>query len=126
LFKLEQHILKLKIRYFSLSELLIKKDNFLPISYLNNLLEKINKVIENYNRLPIFVSEGDSNKKLETIYNNRYLNFCYDHLKRSKNNLLIFGSSLSNNDKHIIDAINNNKRKKVYYSIYISPEKKFR
>ena len=54
----------------------------------------------------MFISEGSANEKLSSIKKNEYLSFCYDSLRKSENQLEIYGHSLNSQvDGHIIDAI---------------------
>lgn len=58
---------------------------------------------------PLFVAEGDSDKKMEQINQSSYLSYCYGKLCRIGSNVVIYGSSLGDNDKHILDAIAENR-----------------
>ena len=80
------------------------------------LIELVKKEIKN-GQFPNFVAEGHSTKKLETIYSNRYLAYCFDKLISSDRPIVVFGHSLSEFDKHILEALKKNNRK-VFYSIY--------
>jgi hypothetical protein len=73
------------------------------------LIEQIENSI-NHNMIPLFVCEGLSRQKLETIHDSYYLQFAFDKLKSSNNKLVIFGCSLSSSDDHIVKAINSNIR----------------
>lgn len=57
-------------------------------------------------RMPLFVSEGTSQEKEKTIEQSVYLGDCLKSLEVSGSKLVIFGSSLSYQDQHIINAIN--------------------
>ncbi len=83
---------------------------------LSEMIKEANK----YNNEPIFVLDGESKDKSAKIGNNEYLNFCYNKFKKMSDNLIIYGCSLSNQDKHIIDAINNSQISNIYYGIYTS------
>jgi hypothetical protein len=69
------------------------------------LISTIGKEI-NSGRMPLFVSEGTSKEKEKTIEQSEYLSDCFKSLEESENKLVIYGSSLSSQDQHIIDAIN--------------------
>ncbi|EDP7223918.1 DUF4917 family protein [Campylobacter jejuni] len=72
------------------------------------ILEQIIEQIDNKN-YPVCVLGGDSNKKLEQILKNKYLQFCLEQLKTIEcDNLVIFGTKLKENDEHIREAINSN------------------
>jgi hypothetical protein len=78
----------------------------------------------NDNKYPLFISEGSSEKKLEAIRLNPYLNFCFEKLQKNENeNIVVYGSSLSEQDEHIINAINSN-YKNIAISIYSYDKKK--
>src|SRR6185437_13917362 len=65
---------------------------------------------ENYtpasSKLPLFVIEGSSKAKLQTIWRSPYLSFCLDSLRDDQVNTVVFGHSLGEQDKHIIAALN--------------------
>ncbi len=73
------------------------------------LMEAIGKIIRE-GEIPLFVSEGTPEQKREAIGRSGYLRFALEKLEDSTNSLVIFGSSLSDPDKHIVDAINRNTR----------------
>jgi hypothetical protein len=77
---------------------------------------------ENYpprsSKLPLFVSEGSSKAKLQTIGRSPYLSFCLDSLRDDQENTVVFGHSLGEEDKHIIAALNKGAPRKVAVSIY--------
>jgi len=77
---------------------------------------------------PIFVSEGTSEQKQAKIIHNAYLNHCYKSLSsiggtKVPSNLIIFGTLLKTNDKHIRDAILNSKLKNIYFGIASEEDK---
>lgn len=73
------------------------------------LMEVIGNTIRE-GRMPLFVSEGTPEQKKESIGRSSYLRFALKKLEESDNSLVIFGTSLSEPDKHIINAINSNQR----------------
>jgi hypothetical protein len=73
---------------------------------INNLLENISNRMEK-KEYPIFVTAGNSKEKLNHIMHNKYLTACFDNLSQIKGSLITFGFSFSENDTHIIEAINN-------------------
>ena len=79
----------------------------------NRIDSRIKK--DNY---PVFVTAGDSSQKMQQIMHNGYLAYCYNHLKIIRGSLVTLGFSFGENDKHIIDAINE-AGKKGLNSIYI-------
>jgi hypothetical protein len=81
----------------------------LKIKRPNNgwLLDSITNEIEKDN-YPLFISEGKSETKVKAIQSNRYLSFCLDRFKNcSDKTLIVFGQSLSEQDSHIVEAIDN-------------------
>ncbi|KJD28141.1 hypothetical protein TM45_04990 [Campylobacter jejuni subsp. jejuni] len=83
------------------------------------ILEQIIEQIDNKN-YPVCVLGGDSNKKLEQILKNKYLQFCLEQLKTIEcDNLVIFGTKLKENDEHIREAINSNHNIKNIFFRYI-------
>lgn len=67
---------------------------------------------------PLFVSEPSSDKKLERILHNPYLNYCYSALRKLKGTLFIYGHSMDENDCHIFDQIQNSQVTRIFVSIY--------
>lgn len=68
---------------------------------------------------PLYVSEGSYEGKQKQIENNHYLSFCYNSLKELSGDLTIFGLDLStDNDRHIIEAINASEIKNIAYGIF--------
>ena len=57
-------------------------------------------------RQPLFVSEGTPTQKLSTIGASEYLRYCYDELYDDRHDTVVFGHSLSEQDKHIVEALN--------------------
>ena len=70
-------------------------------------------------KTPLFVSESDSDKKLRAIRRSNYLNTVYSNeLSRIKDNLVIYGWSIADQDKHILDALGKGNIKKLAISVY--------
>ena len=84
-------------------------------SAFNEILEEI---IEDESEELIVVFR--SNNKLELIEQNDYLKNSFEKLGQIEGDLVIFGSSLDNNDKHIFNSINMNEKIR---NIYISTNK---
>ena len=57
---------------------------------------------------PLFVAEGDSDKKLEQIQRSGYLSYCLGKLERIEQSLVIYGLSLGDNDQHIANVLADN------------------
>lgn len=69
------------------------------------LLQNISARMEK-KQYPIFVTAGNAKEKLNHIMHNKYLSYCYDRLCEIKGSLITFGFNFSENDDHIIEAIN--------------------
>ncbi|MCB0745326.1 MAG: DUF4917 family protein [Ignavibacteriae bacterium] len=75
------------------------------LSRVTNLLEDIRESFD-LGQTPLFVSEGTSEDKLNTINKSSYLCYCLDKFQNDINNLVIAGHSLSPKyDNHLIDAL---------------------
>jgi hypothetical protein len=61
--------------------------------------------------VPVFVSEGKAKLKEDTISKSIYMSFCRSAFKASRNFLVIYGFSFSDYDEHLINDLNENKRK---------------
>ena len=102
----------------SINTLKIKRDE-------NWLIEVITKEITSDN-YPLFISEGTHEMKLKAIQSNNYLSYCFRHLKENKSKkMVVFGQSLSNQDLHIVQAIDNS-YEKIAYGIRITENKKLK
>lgn len=91
------------------------------ISTGNTILSDIERVIRK-KKLPLFVAEGTSKKKLSKINSNPYLKHGLDILKKQSAPIFIFGHSADPNDKHIYDAIFHGKTEKVYFCVFDPPK----
>ena len=100
------------MHYFDDGDEIIKK------TYVNtdiNLIEQVRKSLDS-NIYPIFISEGDSEQKKTKIIHSAYLNHCYKSLRAISGDIVIFGASLKDNDKHILDAVLESHVKRIYYA----------
>lgn len=70
--------------------------------------------------LPLFITEGTSDYKLNKIESNSYLNFCYTELSKIKDGLVVIGQGLDPiYDQHLVDSIIENENLEyVAISIY--------
>ena len=93
-------------------------DLILKLVRQNEDIELISLIAQTINKedsmFPLFVSEGSPEEKLKAINRSYYLQFALRNLKDSKNKSVIYGCSLSDSDKHIVDAINNYKKILLY------------
>jgi hypothetical protein len=56
-------------------------------------------------QLPLFVAEGDPDKKREQILHNGYLDYCFGKFSRIESPLVTFGFSFSPTDRHIVNGL---------------------
>lgn len=68
------------------------------------LMDVIAEEIQKDN-FPVFVSEGEAVDKVDSIYRSSYLRFSLRKLESTGKPLMIYGNSLSEVDKHIVDSI---------------------
>ena len=83
------------------------------------LYEKLGEIIDSEEKDLVCVFAETSEEKKENIEKNKYLKVCLEKLSSLTGCLVILGSSLSDNDRHIFEAIN----KSSISSIYISSTK---
>lgn len=102
----------------------IYKDN-------NYLLTNIKRRIDN-REYPVFVTAGDGRQKLEHIFHNPYLVYCYRKLSTITGSLVVFGFGFGKHDEHIIEAINKaakqdkrNRLWSIYIGIYADKDEKY-
>ncbi len=77
-------------------------------------------------RLPVYVAEGKSVRKLGKINGNDYLRFGLEKLKENPMPLFIFGHSADENDEHIYNSIFRSPCRQLYFGIYQPDEGKIR
>jgi hypothetical protein len=85
-----------------------------------NLLSLASNYTARSSRRPLFVSEGTSSAKARSIQRSPYLSFCLESLADDEDDTVIFGHSLSAQDKHILDAINTGPKRKIAVSVHPS------
>lgn len=78
------------------------------------LYEIIDEILDNESKDLICVFTNNS--KIEEINDSAYLKDSLDEMSNLKGNIVIIGSSLDENDKHIFDSINISEISKVYIS----------
>lgn len=70
-------------------------------------------------RYPLFVAEGNSEKKQQQIDDNHYLSHCLDEFRLIEGPLVVYGFSFDESDAHIATAIARNERvRRMYVSYY--------
>lgn len=66
---------------------------------------------------PVYVCEGRTEEKLGVIRRFEYLSYAFSELGRIEGDLFIFGHSLRDEDKHILDQIKNSRVKRLFVSV---------
>jgi Domain of unknown function (DUF4917) len=66
---------------------------------------------------PLLVTEGSDGDKLRAIEGNEYLSYALQTLSAVPLPVVVFGSSLSRHDQHLIDALNENPKRAVAISM---------
>lgn len=66
---------------------------------------------------PLLVTEGSARDKLQAIEGNDYLSHALDQLRELELPIVVFGSSLSPQDEHLIDALNEHPKRPVAVSL---------
>jgi hypothetical protein len=72
---------------------------------------------------PLLVTEGSSRDKLQAIEANEYLSHALDRLARCDLPMVVFGSSLSRQDEHLIAALNEHPSRPVAVSMRAGPKR---
>jgi hypothetical protein len=91
------------------------------------LVEQANEALT-ANLFPVFVAEGASDQKLTKIQHSAYLNhryksFCTEVGQHgARKALFIYGHSLAENDRHILDWIGSGRLAHVFISIFGDPD----
>lgn len=86
--------------------------------YHSGLLETILNYWEDERYTPLFVSEGEMKGKMFKIKSNQYLSVVFDEiLPEKKENLVIYGWGIGENDEHILGKLSESKLKKVAISV---------
>ncbi|MFV0321838.1 MAG: DUF4917 family protein [Alphaproteobacteria bacterium] len=80
------------------------------------LYQKLEDTINSEEKEIVCVFSGTSKEKIDSIQENSYLRHCYGKLSTLNGSLVIFGSSMAENDNHIFEQIN----KSMIDNIYIS------
>jgi hypothetical protein len=67
---------------------------------------------------PLLVTEGSARDKLRSIEANDYLSHALSRLRGLELPIVVFGSSLSPQDQHLVDALNENPKRPVAVALY--------
>ncbi len=85
---------------------------------LQNLLDQFGRPLDGDEQVrPLLVTEGSAQHKLLAIEGNDYLSDALDRLRRFRRPIVVFGSDLSEQDRHLVDALNRNPERPVAVSI---------
>lgn len=85
------------------------------------LIDQVNAALDR-DVYPLFVAEGTSEQKMERINHSMYLGKGYRSLTTLGHSLFLYGISLDNNDKHILDAIQKSNVKRLYVGLFGDPD----
>jgi hypothetical protein len=66
---------------------------------------------------PLLVTEGTSRDKLRAIESNAYLAHCLDRMREVELPFVVFGASLGEQDRHLLDALNEHPARAVAISM---------
>lgn len=80
------------------------------------LYHRLVKIVQEEEEEIVCVLTDVSARKKKYINRNNYLKKCFEKLSQLSGNVVILGSSLSDNDKHIFQTINRPSIKKIYIS----------
>ena len=85
----------------------------------STIIDDIAATIQRTRQLPLFVAEGTMIQKFKKINSVAYLRYCYKELKEIDREVFIFGHSVSNNDRHVYDAIFSSRRlNKLFFFVH--------
>ncbi len=65
----------------------------------------------------MLITEGSAQHKLQGIEGNDYLSHALDQLGKCDLPLVVFGSDLSEQDQHLVDALNRNPTRPIAVSV---------
>ncbi len=85
---------------------------------LETLLDQFGKPLDGDEQVrPLLITEGSAHHKLQGIEGNGYLSHVLDQLGKCDLPLVVFGSDLSEQDQHLVDALNRNPDRPIAVSI---------
>jgi hypothetical protein len=120
-FMTEQKIAKYKHVYYLHGALFIFRRAHLDVKIRRadetDLIERIGGFIRD-GHIPLFVSEGSPEDKLLAISRSECLRLANEHLSAKRERLVVYGASLSVQDKHVADAIRESKPEEVAVSVH--------
>lgn len=99
----------------------VRKHSWIRDSQMRPLVDVVKEGLE-HRQYPLFVAEGNPEKKLEQILRNHYLSYCLGKLERIESSLIIYGLSLCESDTHICNTIADNlSLGNIYIGLYEPP-----
>ena len=91
----------------------------LGASSSSDILKAITATWRDNDNSPIFVCEGDSTSKLESIAKSKYLTTVYqDVLPRACTSIVVYGWGMGQQDTHILKQLMRSEPKRVAVSVY--------
>ncbi|MES0099764.1 DUF4917 family protein [Mesorhizobium sp. M0019] len=84
----------------------------------SGVIDAIAQTITAEKRLPIYVAEGTSSRKLAKINSLPYLRHCYEQLKSSSGMFFVYGHSADQNDEHIYRALFSSGIEHLYFCLH--------
>lgn len=85
---------------------------------LRTLLDQFGRPLDGDEQArPLLITEGSSQHKLQGIEGNDYLAHALDQLGKCDLSLVVFGSDLSEQDQHLVEALNRNPGRPIAVSI---------
>lgn len=85
------------------------------------LIEQIRSALS-ADKFPLFVSEGESHKKIQKINHSNYLSRSLRSFSNIQGSLFVYGHSLADNDWHILRLIEVNRIRQLFVSIFGDPD----
>jgi Domain of unknown function (DUF4917) len=94
---------------------------------LDTILDQFGEPIEGDAKArPLLVTEGSARDKLAVIEDNVYLSHALGRLRERDLPVVVFGSELSQHDKHLVEALSRNPDRAVAVSMLPGPKKALR
>jgi hypothetical protein len=85
---------------------------------LETLLDQFGRPLDGDDQVrPLLITEGSAQHKLQGIEGNDYLAHTLDQLGKCDLPLVVFGSDLSEQDQHLVEALNRNPSRPIAVSI---------
>jgi hypothetical protein len=86
---------------------------------LETLLDQFGKPLDGDDQVrPLLITEGSAQHKLQGIEGNDYLSHALGELGKCDLPLVVFGSDLSEQDQHLVDALNRNPERPIAVSVH--------